>query len=262
MHNPCGLLAAALFSAAGWSANVLVLDSPESNVRFTLASGPGGRLTYTITRKSHVVIEPSTPGITVDGVDFFQSAQPGEISRYKVDETYPWYGNKSSVTDRANGAKATLKHGGGSFTLEVRAYDDGVAFRYVVPGAAGKSRVPDEATVFHLPAGSTVWYHDLEGHYEGEHVKKALEEVPADQWAAPPLTFRLPDGGYGSITEGALFHYAGMALQADGKGAFHARLGHAQPPSYPFRLRYGAEEAKRLSIAAPVEGTIPRPGAS
>ena len=47
----------------------------------------------------------------------------------------------------------------------VRVFDDGIAFRCVVPGEG--SRVPDEATAFVLPAGATVWYHDLHGHYEG-----------------------------------------------------------------------------------------------
>ena len=56
---------------------------------------------------------------------------------------------------------------------------------------------------------------------------------------APPLTFRLPaDAGYGSITEGGLRAYSGVALQADGAGGFFARLGHSAPGSYPFRFRY------------------------
>jgi alpha-glucosidase len=102
--------------------------------------------------------------------------------------------------------------------------------------------------------------HDLEGHYEGIHQRKAVEEVAEGAWAAPPLTARLPDGGgYVSITESALARYAGMALQADGRGAFHERLGHSHPPSYPFTLRYGQEEAKRLAEPARVEGAISTP---
>lgn len=252
------ITAVLLLAGAAPSADVITLGSPGGNVQCRVASD-GGRLTYAISRKSHPVIERSALGIVVDRANISNGAKAGAVSRYEVDQTYDWYGNKSHVVNRANGARIAFTSSGTSFTLEVRAYDDGVAFRFIVPGADGKSRVPDESTAFRLPAGSTVWYHDFEGHYEGEHVKKTLADVPADQWVAPPLTFRLPDGGYGSITEGALFHYAGMGLQADGNGAFLARLGHAQPPSYPFRLRYGADEAKRLSEPAAIPGTITTP---
>jgi alpha-glucosidase len=50
----------------------------------------------------------------------------------------------------------------------IRAYNDGVAFRHVIPGNK-ESRIPDEDTRFVLPAGSTLWYHDLRGHYEAEY---------------------------------------------------------------------------------------------
>jgi len=119
--------------------------------------------------------------------------------------------------------------------------------------------VPDEATVFRLPARSTVWYHDLEDHYEGLHARKGVAAIPAGAWAAPPVTFRLADGaGYASITEGALTHYSGMVLQGDGNGGFHARLGHAVPACWPFRLRF-KQDMERLTRPAAITGTITTP---
>jgi alpha-glucosidase len=74
------------------------------------------------------------------------------------------------------------------------------------------------------------------------------------------MTFKLPGGaGYASLTEAALVNYSGMALQAEGRQGFGVRLGHRHPASYPFRLRYGAEEAKRLSKPAAVTGAITTP---
>src|SRR5205823_8045040 len=52
--------------------------------------------------------------------------------------------------------------------------------------------------------------------------------------------------------------YSGMGLQADGDRVFCARLGHAQPPNYPFRLRYAAD-VERLSKPATVAGAITTP---
>src|SRR5213596_4211289 len=119
---------------------------------------------------------------------------------------------------------------------------------------------PTRPPPFILPAGSTVWYHDLNGHYEGTHTRKDIAEVQAGEWASPPLTFKLPDGGgYASITEAAVIDYAGMALQADGQRGFRARLGHAQPPNHPFTLRYGDAEAVRLAQPAAIEGRITSP---
>ncbi len=84
--------------------------------------------------------------------------------------------------------------------------------------------------------------------------------MPEGDWAAPPMTIKLPeDRGYAAITEGALIGFAGMALQADGRSGFAARLGHAHPASYPYTLRYGEKEAKRLSGPATIAGTITTP---
>jgi len=101
--------------------------------------------------------------------------------------------------------------------LDIRTFNEAVAFRFIIPGT-NRARVPDEATTFLLPAKSTLWYHDLEGHYEGIHTNKDISDVKSGEWIAPPATFKLPEGaGYAAITEADLKHYAGMALQADGE---------------------------------------------
>ncbi|MFB3829459.1 MAG: glycoside hydrolase family 97 catalytic domain-containing protein [Bryobacteraceae bacterium] len=241
------------------AADLLSLKSPAGKVEFRLLTLDGARLGYAAALNGRTVIEPSPLGIVVDGVNLAAGAYAGKAQRYKTNGTYAWHGVHSMAVDRSNGVKIPVKHGSAAYTLEARAYDDGIAFRFIVPGAPGQSRVPDEVTSFRLPAGSTVWYHDFEGHYEAVHVRKAIGEVPAGQWAAPPVTFRLPaNAGYASITEGALFRYSGMGLEGDGKGGFDARLGHTHPPSYPFRLRY-SEDVQRLSKPAAVEGDITTP---
>jgi alpha-glucosidase len=90
-------------------------------------------------------------------------------------------------------------------------------------------------------------------------VRKAIADVVAGEWAGPPLTYALAGGGFASITEAGLSGYAGMVLQADGRGGFAERLGHAPPASYPFTLRYGEAEAARLGSPAAIEGTITTP---
>lgn len=67
-----------------------------------------------------------------------------------------------------------------NYTIEVRAFNDGVGFRHIVPANSrpdDQQRTPDEANAFAIPAGSTLWFHDFEGHYEGIHAKKEIAEV-------------------------------------------------------------------------------------
>jgi alpha-glucosidase len=254
------LLAAATIPLA-MAADALVLTSPKGNVRFRIATDHD-RLVYDVTLRGKPVIEPSPLGMVVDGVNLCEGAGAGKAETYRVDATYPVFGVHSTAIDKANGGRlpATHKASGISLVIEARAYDSGAAFRYLVPGAQDRSRVPDEATIFRVAAGSTVWYYDLEGHYEGDYHKHTVDTIERGDTAAPPVTFRLPGGaGYGSITEGGLVHYAGMALEGLADHSFRALLGHAQPVSYPFALRFDKADWERLAIPAAIAGPIATP---
>ena len=247
--------------AAQGAGEVITFASPNGQLRFVLfAAGP--QLRYRLIRQTRNIIELSQLGIVVDGVDLSRDSTTTRIERYRINEKHPERGVHSEAANNCNGARISVRHkpSKADYTLEVRVYNDGIAFRFIVPDAGNINRVPDEASVFKIPAGSTVWFHDFEGHYEGIHQKKKIEEVKQGEWAAPPLTIKLPNhAGYAAITEGALINYAGMGLQADGQGGFKAVLGHALPISHPFDLRYGKEEAKRLAKPAAITGTITTP---
>ncbi len=241
---------------------VITFPSPNGQVQFVLfAAGP--QLRYRLIRKTRNIIELSQLGILVDGVDLGRDSTTARIERYRINEKHSERGVHSEAANNCNGARISIRHKPSKtdYTLEVRVFNDGSAFRFIVPAASSTdSRVPDESSAFKIPAGSTVWFHDFEGHYEGIHHKKQIEEVKQGEWAAPPLTIKLPNNaGYAAITEGALINYAGMGLQADGQGGFKAVLGHALPISHPFDLRYGKEEAKRLAKPAAITGTITTP---
>jgi alpha-glucosidase len=226
-------------------------------------SADGGQLSFAASIGSQPVIERSPVRIVVDGHQLCDGVEFDDSERYEVDEQYPWRGVHSTAVNRASGIKVRVKHkaSGTTYVIDARAFDDGVAFRHIVPSSSSDAmpRVPDEATEFTLPAKSRVWYHDLEGHYEATYDSRTVEEVDEGQWIGPPMTFELPGGeGFASITEAGLTNYSGMALQAVGERKFKTVLGHAQPPSYPFRLRY-EDDVERLKKPAPVAGTIKSP---
>ena len=234
--------------------------SPNGKVTFELLDKTAPWLSYRVLLGTDVVIDPSALTMLVDGTDLCQNAAVGSIQSYGVNERYPWWGAHAEAVNVCQGARIAITHRPTrtAFTLDVRAYDDGVAFRFLVPGSG--SRVPDESTEFVIPVGSTVWYHGLRGHYEDDHDRNDISAVPAGQWAAPPLTFKLPGRqGYGSITESAVINYAGMAFITAGGRSFKLQLGHAHPASYPYTLRYGEENARRLALPASVEGAITTP---
>jgi alpha-glucosidase len=235
--------------------------SPDGNVKLTILPN-AERLSFTVTLGSTIVVDPSTIVMNLDGYDLSSGVVFGNVERYEIDETYPWHGAHNTAVNMCNGVKISLQHDLSfiDYVLEVRVFNDGAAFRHVIAGDEDVSLVPDEYTTFVIPTGSTVWYHDLGGHYEAAYKNNDISDVPAGQWAGPPVTFKLPgDAGYGSITEANLVDYPGMALEADGRRGFITGLGHRQPLNYPYELRYGRDEAKRLGSPASITGTITTP---
>lgn len=238
--------------------NETAVSSPDGSIQFhvTFSGGIG----YDVSLKGKPVIEPSRMVFSIDGTELTGSPTIGEIKTYKINETYPFRGVHSVATNRCNGATIALKSGEANYTLEIRAFNDGVAYRFISAGENGQCRVPDEASTFSIPDGSRVWYHDLSGHYEGQHTNNLVAAIRDGQWVAPPMTFKLPgDGGYASVTEADLVNYSGMALKATGQHEFTLALAHKQPPSNPFLMRYTTNDVVRLSHAASVSGTITTP---
>jgi alpha-glucosidase len=247
----------ALASTTDAATRETIITSPNGRVRFHLAHDDS-QLTFRATLDNREAIESSKLWISLDTIGLTTEAHITGIERYRIRETYLTRGVHSKAVNNCNGARISIRHLDQNYQVDVRAFNDGVAFRFVIPGE-GK-RVPDEGSTFTFPAGSTAWFHDFEGHYEGIHKRKSIAEVKDGEWAAPPLTIKLPNGrGYAAITEAALMNYAGMGLRANGQRGFTTVLGHALPVSHPFDLRFGKEEARRLSQAAAIDGAITTP---
>ena len=239
----------------------LDLRSPNGQVTFTFLPN-AERLTFTVRLGDMTVIEPSPIVLTLDGYDLSAGVIQTGIVRDELHERYPWSGGANTAISDSNRATLSLTNDLTSiaYTLELRAFDNGVAYRQIIPGDAAASRVPDEWSTFNLPAGSTVWYAGMEGHYEAPYVERDVAAVRAGEWAGPPLTFKLPqNGGYASITEANLVNYSGLGLESNGRGGWVMGLGHRQPLNYPFELRYGRDEARRLGKAAAITGDITTP---
>lgn len=239
----------------------MTLSSPDGKLR-CLLSAENQNLFMSVALNGKPVIERSSLQISVNDVMITTGIKAGKVRKSTIKEEYPLFGYHSVAKNHCTSYIVSIKNKTQKtgYNLEIKIFNDAVAFRFIVPGAENIARIPDESTIFRLPVKSTVWYHDLYMHYEGVHLKKMIDTIPEGQWAAPPVTFKLPDGaGYASITEANLVNYAGMALQTDGKNGFTLHLGHSHPASYPYVLRYSKEDVSRLSKIAAVKGKITTP---
>lgn len=215
------MLALLLVLPAGCAARKVVgnpnLRSPDGKLQAKVYVNDSGRLCYTLSRSGQTILEESPLGIISDGVDLGQNVRLAPVRSYSLSETYPYRGKKSTAADSCQGREYTVTHPADdtTWTLDFRLYNDGAAFRYIVP-ASGIHTVTGEATGWRLPAESKIWYQTNTGNYENIHTRARPAEVEEGTTMGFPITVELPQEGYAAITEAALFDYSGITARATG----------------------------------------------
>jgi alpha-glucosidase len=252
----CSAILELLTVSGAQSPDTITIKSPAGNIVFYLIES-NRQLSFTIQSGGVTIIENSKLEMTINGIPLTSGyARIRKEKFYDINETYEWMGNHSPAVNRCKGAKITVGDQYVSYPIEIRVFDDGAAFRVIFPDSRKARTIVDEATTFKLPSGSDIWYHDMNMHYEGVHTRKKIDSVREGEWVAPPATFKIKDGLYGSITEADLKNYGGFSLQADGANGLTIRLPQHQPTSYPYRLRYSPEDTLRLMQPASISGTV------
>ena len=105
--------------------------------------------------------------------------------------------------------------------LQVRAFDDGIAFRYEFPAQKNWTQfsLTDEHTNFNLVGDPDVLALLLPNYstsHEGEYTHSSLSKLKEDTLLDMPALFTFPGPTYLAITEAALLDYAGMYLVREG----------------------------------------------
>jgi len=188
------------------------VKSPDSAVEAAIFE-TYGHLSLGVMLDGKRALENSPVGVMIDGIDLGKDAHIVGEESYTTHATYPWIGNSTLLHDNAKGHKFRIRtdHFPDVWTLEVRAYNDGVAWRYIIPGN-GKRKVTGEATSFVLPEGSSYWSHHNTGNYEANYLQFKPQGNAPTRPITMPVTVELPRGGYACITEANLFGYSGMTL--------------------------------------------------
>ncbi|MBO0723697.1 MAG: glycoside hydrolase family 97 protein, partial [Blastocatellia bacterium] len=139
-------------------------------------------------------------------------------SRHEEYAVFP--GKRSRVLAHYTEAVVALREQmqpGRRWELALRAYDDGVAFRYRFPAQDDWSAlvIRDEKTEFAFPRAAQAYVLPLNSFttsYEKYYQKKLVAEIPRDWLIGLPLLLEIPGSGWAAVTEAALTDYAGMYL--------------------------------------------------
>ena len=248
----------------------LRIESPGGNLAIVFRIDRQGAAEWQVLRKGAVLLDWSPLGLTF---------REGRLARFAVvdsktrthDETYTLViGKTKPARDHYRELRVDLEEPASPrrrLTLLFRAYDDGAAFRYVLPEqeSLGAFEIVKEETEFHFPADMKAWAlrtETFQHAYEGQYPPTTLGAIPETGMVCLPLTMQREDGVTLSITEADLTDYAGMylrglpgtALEAvlsplpDGSGA---AVRGKTPFSSPWRVLMAGDAPGRL-----VESTI------
>jgi alpha-glucosidase len=179
-------------------------------------------LYYEVSFNDHIVIHPSPAGIIVDGDTLGKGISLKLLDQAIVDETYQTRGFHREAINQANQYTYEIQSSKSKFLMQTRLYDDGFAFRYIIPG--NRNRVVNaEVTTFKVPQGIPVWFFERASHwklksYAGEWQQTLSDSLyrisPNGPVQGPILLYELPQNHYMGITEAALYNYSGMRLEA------------------------------------------------
>ena len=190
----------------------------------------------------------------------------------RADETYTIpVGKTSRVRNHYNGVRADFEDASGRrLTIEARAFDDGVAFRYVVPEQPSlkKVRIASELTEFVFAKDAETYPLVLDGYqssWEDEYQLRNVSGLHSDWLIGLPFLAHEAGLGWIGITEADIENYSGMYLRKSAKFAslrLHADLSpHADregaidssyavetstPFSSPWRLLMIGDEPGKL----------------
>ena len=246
--------------AALAQSGVAVLNSPDGRLAITFRTvtappaspGGGGQLVYDVSFQGKPLIEPSALRLDLkDQAPLGQNVRVVNTTTSKTDEVYHLIaGRASTVRNHFNALRIDLEENGGSarkFAMEARAFDDAVAFRYVVPEQPSlhEFRLVKETTEFRIgkdPFIYALFLPNYRSMYESEFIKLSASSlanqggIASSQLLGLPLLMEVPGVAWMAIDEEDVHGTAGMYLMNLAGGwsshGFESRLApHVDDPN-------------------------------
>ncbi|MGA2271268.1 MAG: glycoside hydrolase family 97 protein [Bryobacteraceae bacterium] len=267
------VLAAGLAPAQTGSATVSSPDGWISVTFSTFAGGAatagGGQLVYEVTYRGKPVLERSNLGLDLRGQPVLGSNLQITAARTaKIDETYTVPAGKSkSVHNACNTLALDLRETqepNRRLTIEARVFDDGAAFRYVIPEQDGlkELRIVNEKTQFVLAKDATTYpliLRNFRTSWEDNYRTAPLSAIHPESLIALPLLTELPGVAFLAITEANIDRYSGMYLMHSERNAraLEARLApHIDDASVAVSVNTPAPSPWRVLMIAATPGPL------
>lgn len=266
------LLCLAAASAAFAQTDPVQVASPDGQLvmRLFIVSPKDSiliRLAYSVSFRGKPLIDTSLLGIALHDVDVLLGETVGLVTSKteSVDETYlaPWEPGRK-IRNHYNSLIAQyLQNGslGRRVTIEARAYDDGVAFRYYIPRTSTVEdlQIEEELTDFRFAQDGDAYTSVLDDYQsgKGDYIRTKLSGIKRSSLLALPFLVEQPGVGWVAITEAQIddyprmyvFHPEGTAMRAtlsprldDQALAMHG----VTPAETPWRVLMVASEPHRL----------------
>lgn len=194
---------ALIFLGGGCEAQANVITSPDGNVVVTV-SATTGNLAYSVNYRGVNVVETSPLGVTVNNTNVGTAVAIGNSFTYATNETFASRsGIHATATNWYQGQIITVTHiaSGISYNLDVRAFNNGVAFRYEFADAAAKN-ITAELSGFVIPSNSTIWFQTATSTYETYYRSTNINSLAVSSILGPPATIQLSGtNGFLALTE-------------------------------------------------------------
>ena len=199
------------------------VTSPDGRIRTSVTLNEAGIPTLQIDVDGEKRITATQLGLEADETNLASGFAIAEVTRTQHDETWtqPWGENKE-IRDCHDEMAVKMQNAEGvTLVLRVRAFDDGVGFRYEYDTPVDSLRLTDEHTTFRFAQDGLSW--SIDGNYDTYELPYREQAISAVERANTPFTFRCGDL-YGSIHEAALYDYPEMHLLRRDSLAFKAEL--------------------------------------
>lgn len=248
------LTAAALASAAAGPAPAAeqVVTSPSGQTEIRI-SDESGQANFSLKFKGQTLVGPSPLGLLLDkGGLLSRDLKIASASTHKVDETYELVvGKTRTVRDHYAETTVEFLEASGSrrrLIVIARAYDDGVAFRYVLPDQPNLAGVAvrGEETKFEIAGDDRCWALNL-GRFgtshEGEYDPIQAKSFRASALYELPVVCQTKTAAF-ALAEADLKNWAGLYLtgRGDGGPGLQAQLSpRLDDPSTAVTTRIGSD---------------------
>ncbi|WP_427967913.1 glycoside hydrolase family 97 protein [Altererythrobacter sp.] len=243
------------------TASAIAVVSPDKSVEISIADDGS---TFSVTRKGETIIHDAPLGIELADAPEYKVLNSHSVRRAKVDRTLPLVATKASkAVDLFNGAAIEFREAGTAgrkITIEARAYNDGVAFRYVVP--EGKPvAISGERTSYRFAEETRCLVTELHNSHERTWNTELVASLDPNKLYDNLATCATPSGrNHFAIAQSGIEGYTGSSLRASGNGLDVVLTPRVDRPSIAVQSPNGLQSAWRVVLLGDRAGDlIPSP---